>query len=88
MSSGPGGCSFEGLGWGEVGGDGAVDFADDVSFEAAHDHLRGASFGESAGHVGLGRWVPAESAGDDDVQRPVGLAVAVAVEAVMLLPAR
>ena len=47
----------------------------------------GASLGESSGHVGLGRWVPAESADDDDVQRPVGLAVAVAVEPVVLLTA-
>jgi hypothetical protein len=44
----------------EVGGDGAVDLADDVAFEAADDHLGGASLSESAGHVclgwGLSRW--------------------------------
>ena len=69
----------------EVGGDGAVDLADEVSFEAAHDHLVGASFGQSSGHVGLGRWVPAESADDDDVERPVGVAIAVAVKRTLLI---
>src|SRR3954451_10188175 len=39
MSSGLCGGSFEGLRVSEVGGDGAVDLADEVSFEAAHDHL-------------------------------------------------
>jgi len=76
------------LGRGEVGGEGAVDFADEVSFEAPHDQLLGASFGESAGHVCLCWRVPAQSADDDHVERPVGVAVAVAVEAVVSLPAR
>src|SRR5215218_10908566 len=70
----------------EVGGDGAVDFAHEVPFEAADDHLLGASLGESSGHVGLRRCVPAQTTDDDHVQRPVGVAVAVAVEAVVLLP--
>ena len=72
----------------EVGGDGAVNLADEVPFEAADDHLVGASFGESSGHVVLGRLVPAEPADDDDVERPVGVAIAVAVEPVVLLAAR
>ena len=71
----------------EVGGDGAVDLAGDGSVEAADDHLGGPSLGESSSHVGLGRLVPAESADDDDVQCPVGVAVAVAVEPVVLLAA-
>ena len=71
----------------EVGGDGLVDLAGDVSFEAAHDHLLGASFGEPPGHVGLGRGVPAQAADDDHVERPVGVAVPVEVEPVVLLAA-
>jgi hypothetical protein len=35
----------------------------------------------------LRRWVPAEPADDDDVERPVGVAVAVAVESTMPLTA-
>ena len=74
--------------WGEVRGDGAADFAGEVSFEAAHDHLLGSPFSEPSCHVGL-RWrVLSESADDDHVERPVGLAVAVAVQAVVSLPAR
>ena len=71
----------------QVGGDGAVDLADEVPFEAANDDLVGASLGEPPGHVGLGWLMPAEPADDDHVQRPVGVAVAVAVEPVVLLTA-
>jgi hypothetical protein len=59
----------------EVGGDGAVDLADEVPFEAADDHLVGASLGEASFHVGLGRLVPPEAADDDDVECPVGVAI-------------
>jgi hypothetical protein len=72
----------------EVDGDGSVDLAGDVSFEATDDHLVGASLGQSPGHVGLGRGVPAEAADDDDVERPVGVAVSVEVEPVVLLAVR
>jgi len=51
MSSSQGGCSFA-LIWGcEVGGFGAVDFADDVSRGAPHDRLGCAGFGEPPGRV-------------------------------------
>ena len=44
----------------EVGGDGALDVSCDVPLEAADDFFAGVSEGESAGHVVLGRPVPAE----------------------------
>jgi hypothetical protein len=69
----------------EVVSDGLVDFAGDVELEAADDLFPGLALGEAAGHVVLGRSVPAESADDDDVERGVGLAVAAAVEPVSVL---
>lgn len=87
MSSGGRVGLFDGWGGADVGGDGAVDGAGDVALEAADDGFVAASFGSTFGHVGLGGLVPAEPADDDDVQRPVALAVTAAVESVVLLPA-
>jgi hypothetical protein len=73
---------------GEVGDDGLVDLSGDVALQAADDLFAGLALGESLGHVGLGGWMPAESADDDGVERTVGLAVTAAVEPVSLLAAR
>jgi hypothetical protein len=49
------------LGSSEVSEDGSGDLSCDVGLEAADGLFAGLAFGESAGHVGLGGLVPAES---------------------------
>src|SRR5664279_6453101 len=65
-----------------------VDLAGDVALEATDDLGLGLALGESAGHVSLGRLVPAQSDHDDAVQGCVGLAITTAVEPVALSLAR
>ena len=60
----------------------AVDLAGDVAFWAVLGFSGGFAFGGSFGDVGLGVWAVAAGGDGDGVQRVVGLAVAVAVEAV------
>ena len=67
---------------GEVGEQGVVGLARDVALEAAHDFALGLAFGGAAFRVGAGALAVAQPADGDQVQRPVGLAVAAVVEAV------
>src|ERR1019366_9731490 len=67
---------------GEVGAKGVVDLAGDVALEAAEDLALGLAFGGPSLRVGAGALAVAQSADGDQVQCPVGLAVAAVVEAV------
>ena len=58
------------------------DFAGDVALEASHDLVFGFAFGQAAGDVVAGGLVAAHAYDQDDVQSPVGVAVAAAVESV------
>lgn len=66
---------------GEVGLDGVIDLAGDVSLQAADDVLFGESFGGSAGEVGPGGGAPAHAHNSDHVQGVVGGPVTGGVEA-------
>jgi hypothetical protein len=59
-----------------------VEVAGEVALDAAADLAGGLAFGGAAGGVGDGRLVVAEPADRDGVQGPVGVAVAVGVDAV------
>jgi hypothetical protein len=65
-----------------LGNQDVEDLTRDVALEAADDLLLGEALGGSAGHVVLGRLVPAQAPDDDAPQGIVGLAVAAAVESV------
>ena len=67
---------------GEVGLEGGVDLAGDVALEAAEDLALGLAFGRAALRVGACALAVAQTADSDQVQGPVGLAVAAVVEAV------
>ena len=59
-----------------------VEVAGEVALDAAADLAGGLAFGGAAGGVGDGRLVVAEPADRDGVQGPVGVTVAVGVDAV------
>jgi hypothetical protein len=71
---------FRGGGLGEE----VVEVPGEVAFQALQCSLRGLPFGLLAGKVGAGRCVVAGAGDRDDVQRAVELAVAAAVEPVLL----
>jgi len=87
MSSGQ--CGWSGVAdVGKVVEDRAVDLAGDVALQAADDLLLRAAFSQSSLHVRACRFVPAEPADHDDVERRVGVAVTAAIEAMSVLSAR
>jgi hypothetical protein len=59
-----------------------VEVAGEVALDAAADLAGGFAFGGAAGGVGDGGLVVAEPADRDGVQGPVGVAVAIGVDAV------
>src|SRR6266567_1576211 len=56
-------------------------FAGEVALEAADHLFGGLALGDPAGHVVLGRLMPAQADDHDPIQRGVGLPVATTVEA-------
>ena len=58
------------------------DFAGEVALETAHDLIFRFAFGEAPRHVVTGGLVAAQPHDQDDMQRPVGITVAAAVESV------
>src|SRR5271166_1015797 len=56
--------------------DGVVDLAGDVAFDAAHDLVFGFAFGQAASEVVAGGPMAAHAHHQDDVQSPVGVAIA------------
>ena len=58
------------------------DFAGDVTLEASHHLVFGFAFGQAAGDVVAGGLVAAHAYDEDDVQSPLGVAVAAPVESV------
>jgi hypothetical protein len=58
------------------------DFAGDVALEASHDLVFGFAFGQAPGEVVAGGLVAAHAHDQDDVQGPIGVAVAAPVESV------
>src|SRR5690242_369289 len=69
-------------------GEGVVDLAGDIAFEAAEDVSFGQTFGGAAGDVVAGALVVAHADQDDGVQGAVGGAVTAAVEAVAVSASR
>jgi len=67
---------------GEVGAECVVDLAGDVALEAADDLGLGPAFGGTACGIVAGALAVAQPADSDEMQCPVGLAVATRVEAV------
>src|SRR5919202_2074851 len=73
------------VGWGSQQ---AVDLASQVALQAANDLRLGEPLGGPSRDVVLGTWVPTHPADGEQIERPIGVAIATAVEPMAGGPAR